>query len=214
MAGIAGDLAVEDDEAGGQFCNMGADGIAMPLQQGATLDFGAGAFFPQRCVAQHLADRHSGRLEPAQELDPGQDRGVVVTLAGTIAVGVGQQPDPLIVANRVGRQSATLRQLTDLHAHLSLVTTRGKLRVRAHSKSSAIRPHESGHSERGKLMDGFGARHAKAHRPRQAADGLRTECGCPPRRVNAAAPVSHGQADPSPGTTWAKDHCASIAKMQ
>jgi len=79
--GIAGDLGVEDEKAGFEFGDASANLLAVPFQQQTTIGFRAGSRFAQRRIAQHLAERHAGSLEPAEEIDPGQDRGVVVALA-------------------------------------------------------------------------------------------------------------------------------------
>src|SRR6266581_2276935 len=146
-AGVASNLGVENEKAGLQFGNVGTDGRTVALQKLATLSLGADAALPQCCVAQLVPDRHPGRLQTAEKLDPGQDRCVVIPMARLVAVSIGQQPDPFIVTNRMGCQSRAFRQFTNLHEHPSRSTTRRKLRVRAHSKSrgnriTASSPHE------------------------------------------------------------------------
>ena len=81
---------------------MEANPLAMLFQQGAAVGFRAVAALPERGVAQHLPDRHAGRLQAAEEVDPDQDGGVIVPLARAVPVGIGQEPDPLVVADRVG----------------------------------------------------------------------------------------------------------------
>ena len=122
-----------------QFGSVGTDGRTVALQKLATLSLGADAALPQCCVAQHVPDRHPGRLQTAEKLDPGQDRCVVIPMARLVAVSIGQQPDPLIVTNRMCCQSRAFRQFTNLHEHPSRSTTQRKLRVRAHSKSRGNR---------------------------------------------------------------------------
>ncbi len=111
---------------------------ALLFQQHATLRFRRCAAVSKCRVAQHFPDRHSRCLHAVEKFDPDQNGCVVITLARSVPVGIGKQPDPLVVADGVGRQSRTLRQLANLHANLSFVTTPGKLRVRAYSKSSSI----------------------------------------------------------------------------
>lgn len=94
---------------------MSADTLAVLFEQRAALRFRADAALPQGCVAQHFPDRHPSRFKTVEKFYPDQDRCVVVTLARSIPVGMGEQPDPLIVADGVGRQSRTLRQFTNLH---------------------------------------------------------------------------------------------------
>jgi hypothetical protein len=122
-----------------QFGNVGTDGGTVALQQLATLSLSADAALPQCCIAQHVPDRHPGRLQTAEKLDPGQDRCVVVPLARLVAVSIGQQPDPLIVTDRMCCQSRAFRQFTNPHEHPSRSTTQRKLRVRVRSKSRGNR---------------------------------------------------------------------------
>src|SRR5690606_750415 len=77
LAGIAGDLVVEDAKAGRQACEADTHLFAVPLQQLAAPRFRARALFPQGRIAHHVPDRHPGRLQPTEKLDPGQDRRVV-----------------------------------------------------------------------------------------------------------------------------------------
>lgn len=102
-----------------QVSHVGADALAVLLQHVPALSLGDDAALPQGCVAQHLPDRHSGRLETAEERDPNQDRCVVVTLARLVPVGIGKQSDPLVIADGVSGQSRTLRQFANLHEHRS-----------------------------------------------------------------------------------------------
>ena len=122
-----------------QFGSVGTDGRTVALQKLATLSLSADAALPQCCVAQHVPDRHPGRLQTAEKLDPGQDRCVVIPMARLVAVSIGQQPDPLIVTNRMCCQSRAFRQFTNLHEHPSRSTTQRKLGVRARSKSRGNR---------------------------------------------------------------------------
>lgn len=108
---------------------MRADTRALLFQQRATFRLRLGAAVSQGGVAQHVPDRHSRCLHAVKKLDPDQNGCVVITLARWVALGIGKQPDPLVVADGVGRQSRTLRQLANLHANLSFVTTPGKLQV-------------------------------------------------------------------------------------
>jgi hypothetical protein len=122
-----------------QFGSVGTDGRTVTLQKLATLSLSADAALPQCCVAQHVPDRHPGRLQTAEKLDPRQDRCVVIPMARLVAVSIGQQPDPLIVTNRICCQSRAFRQFTNLHEHPSRSTTQRKLGVRARSKSRGNR---------------------------------------------------------------------------
>ncbi len=84
---------------------MNANALTVLLQQLTALCLGAGPLLAKGCIAQHLADGHAGRLQAAEKRDPDQDRRIVVAAAGAIPVRIGQQPDPLIVTDRMGRQS-------------------------------------------------------------------------------------------------------------
>src|SRR5262245_28978220 len=117
--GITADLGVEDEKTGIQLVDVGTHAFTVPLQQRAPLGLGAAASIPEFRVKQHVPDRHTSRLQSAEKLDPHKDRGVVVASAGSISVGVRQQSDPLVVADRMGSQSGTLREFADLHACLS-----------------------------------------------------------------------------------------------
>jgi len=99
---ISGYLGIEDEKAGLKFSNMGADAVTVLLHQLATLRFRTDAFFPQSCISQHFPDRHPCRLQAIEERDPDQDRRIVITLAGLVSIGIRQQPDPLVVTDRMG----------------------------------------------------------------------------------------------------------------
>ncbi len=135
-AGVAGDLGVEDDETGLQLGDPNPNPLAMLLEQLAALAFGSNALGAQRRVAQHLPDRHSRRFQAAEKFDPGKDGRVVVALLRSVSRGIGEQPNPLVIADRVGCQPRTPGEFADLHKRLSVVTTRMRLGLRARSKSS------------------------------------------------------------------------------
>ncbi len=88
-----------------QFGDPFPDAFAMLLEQLAAFSLGRRAAVPKRRVAQHLADRHPGGFQAAEKFNPGKDRCVVVALPRPIANGVGNEPDPLVVADRVGCQT-------------------------------------------------------------------------------------------------------------
>jgi len=64
-AGVASNLGVENEKARLQFGSVGTDGRTVALQKLATLSVSADAALPQCCVAQHVPDRHPGRLQTA-----------------------------------------------------------------------------------------------------------------------------------------------------
>lgn len=97
---------------------MGTNPLTLLLQHFTAFGFRADAAFPQSRIAQHVPDRHPGRLQAAEKFDPDQDGCVIVPLARSVPVGIGKQPDPLIVTDGMNRQSRTLRQFTDLHEYL------------------------------------------------------------------------------------------------
>lgn len=94
---------------------MGTHAFAVPFQYRASLCLGVAASIAKLRIKEHFPDRHAGRLQAPEKLDPEEDRGIVIALAGLVPVGIGQQPDPLVVADRMGRQSGTPCQFTDLH---------------------------------------------------------------------------------------------------
>ena len=85
-----------------KFSDAGMHPFSMLGQQVATLRFRDDAAFPQGGVAQHLPDRHPRLFQPTEEFDPDKDGRVVVPLTGMVPVRVGEQPDPLVVADGVG----------------------------------------------------------------------------------------------------------------
>jgi hypothetical protein len=96
-AGIAGDLGVEDGKAGLKLGHTRPDFRPMPFKQNSTFLLGCQATLTQVRVAQHLPDRHAGRLEAAEKVDPYQDGGVVVASMGGIAGRTRKQADPLVI---------------------------------------------------------------------------------------------------------------------
>ncbi len=114
---------------------MSADALSVLLQRFATRCFRSEALFPQGCIVQHFADWHSSRLQAVEKLDPDEDRRIVVAVSGLVPVSLREQPDLLVVADRVGRQPRTFRQFANLHRRLLLITTPDKLQVRVCSKS-------------------------------------------------------------------------------
>jgi len=101
VTGISGDLGVEDEKACLKFGHMGTNPVAVLFQQRPAIGASAGAEFPQCRIAQHFPDRHSRRFQATEKFDPDEDGCVIVPLARSIPVGVGKQPDPLVIANRV-----------------------------------------------------------------------------------------------------------------
>lgn len=97
---------------------MGANAFTMLFQHFASFRLRADAALPQGRIAQHVPDRHPGRFQTPEKLDPDQDGYVIVPLARLVPVGIGKQPDPLIIADRMGRKSRAFGQFTDLHKHL------------------------------------------------------------------------------------------------
>jgi len=112
---IGGDLLVEDAKAGIELGEIGPDPVAMHLQDPATLALGSGPLGPQPGIAQHLADRHAGRPEMADEADPDQDALVIVAPPAPPARGIGQEADPLVVADGMHAQPTGFCQVTDPH---------------------------------------------------------------------------------------------------
>jgi hypothetical protein len=117
-AGVAGDLRVEDEEAVPAIGDPPPHLLAMLFEQPPTFRAGHGPSRPQVRVAEHLPDRHPGGLESTEETDPSEDRCVVVPPTGAVPIGVGKQPDPLVITERVSRHSGPLREIADLHGRL------------------------------------------------------------------------------------------------
>ncbi|MDA9500553.1 hypothetical protein XI05_24350 [Bradyrhizobium sp. CCBAU 11357] len=115
IAGIAGDLGIKDEQAFPEFGKLRANPFPVDFQHLPSGCTGGFAFITKRRIAQHVPDRHSRGLEPTDECDPCEDRRVKVTLAGTIPVCVWQQPDALVIAQRVSRQAGSLCEVADLH---------------------------------------------------------------------------------------------------
>lgn len=100
--GITADLGVEDEKGCLKIGHMGAHLFPMRFQKNPPRRAGSSALIAQGRIAQHLADRHAGGLQPVQKPDPHKDRGVVVPLTRGVTVGARQQPDPLVVTERMG----------------------------------------------------------------------------------------------------------------
>jgi len=113
--GITSYLVVEDEKACLKFCHPESDLIAMFRQQLAPGFLGRRALRAKPGITQHFLNRHTSRFEPAQELDPCEDRSVIDTLTRTVSQRERQQSDPFIVANRIGRETRLLGDITYLH---------------------------------------------------------------------------------------------------
>ena len=71
------------------------------------------AAFAQLRVPPHLHDRHAGRAQAEQESDPVQIVGSVKPMA-VAATGDGlDEPDPLVIAQRMHAEAASLGRLLD-----------------------------------------------------------------------------------------------------
>src|SRR6476646_7104521 len=115
VAGIAGDLGIKDEQAFLEFGNLRANLFPVDFQHLPPGWPSSVAFVTKRRVTQHVPDWHSCGLEPIEECDPCEDRCVIITLAGAIPVNVWQQPDALIVTQRVSRQAGSFCEVADLH---------------------------------------------------------------------------------------------------
>lgn len=85
-----------------QLGNMGAHLSPMLGKKLTPRTFGSRTLCAEGGVSHHVADRHPGRLETAEELDPWQDGGVVLPLARLPPRRAWKQPDPFIVPDRMG----------------------------------------------------------------------------------------------------------------
>src|SRR3569833_2623685 len=111
----------------------------MPIEQRAPFHLRRGPGLPELRVELHVPDRHADRLHTTEKFDPGQDRSVVVALFRSIAPRVGKQPDPLVVADGMSRQSRPSREFAYFHGRSGLVSKRPTVRVRARSKSRPLK---------------------------------------------------------------------------
>jgi hypothetical protein len=102
ISGISGNLRVEDEKAGFQFVDVGADALAMLFKKFATFSLCRNTTIPQLRKAEHVPDRHSRRFQASEELDPDKNRSAVVTVTRLVPIRIGQQPDPLVIADSVG----------------------------------------------------------------------------------------------------------------
>jgi len=123
VTAITGDLAVKDGQARLQLGHMSPDMLAMPDQELFPFGLARHPLRPQRGIPNHIADRHAGCSQTAQELDPGQDRAVIFPLLGRSTRCPRQQTDPLVIAERMGRQPGASGKVADLHALPCLVMT-------------------------------------------------------------------------------------------
>jgi len=71
LTGIAGDLCVEDGQAGLKLSDMSADVGPVLDKKFPSLRIGGRAFCTQVGVSHHVTDRHPSRFQAAEELDPG-----------------------------------------------------------------------------------------------------------------------------------------------
>src|SRR5215475_13233518 len=73
LAGISGNLGVEDEKAGLQFGHMRTDTLTVLFEQRAALRFRVDGALPQGRVTQHFPNRHPGRFETIEKFYPDQD---------------------------------------------------------------------------------------------------------------------------------------------
>jgi len=78
VAEVAGDLCIEDEKAGLQFGDMHPDVLTVFFEHALTSGFGHIALLTERGVSKHFADRHSGRFQATEKLDPDQHSYIVV----------------------------------------------------------------------------------------------------------------------------------------
>lgn len=112
---IAFDLGVESEKTRLKLGNVRTHGFAMRHQQLAAFAFRGGALRAQLCVAQHALDRHAGLLQAAQKREPIENRPVVGTLPRRVAQCKRNQPDALVVADRVDGKPRHACQIANLH---------------------------------------------------------------------------------------------------
>jgi hypothetical protein len=136
LAGISGDLGVKDGKAGLQFGKIRPDFGPVLDQQGAAPRSTRRAFSPQHGITHHVADRHAGGLERSQKGDPCQNGLIIFPVVGTGPGSPRQQPDPLVIADRMGAEAAEPGQIADLHVLGLPVVTHRLVQVGVRFKSS------------------------------------------------------------------------------
>lgn len=94
---------------------MRTHGFAVRHQQLAAFAFGGGALRAQLCVAQHALDRHAGFLQAAEKREPVENRPVVGTLSGRVAQRERNQPDALVITDRMDGEPRHACQIANLH---------------------------------------------------------------------------------------------------
>src|SRR5580704_2263806 len=95
---------------------MGTDPCSMLNEKLSSVCLGGRTFRTQSGVSHHVADRHPGCLQALKKLDPWQDRRIVFSLPKPCARRPWEQPDPLVVPDRVGAQAGTPGKISDLHS--------------------------------------------------------------------------------------------------
>lgn len=118
-AGITGNLLIEDEETGLEFGHMSQDLFAMLFQYVGTLLVRRRAKLAQLGITNHVANWHARGFQAPEKFNPRQDGHVVIALAGVIALDVGQQSDPFVIADGIGRHTRTFCKFTDLHCQVS-----------------------------------------------------------------------------------------------
>ena len=97
---------------------MHPDVLTVFFEHALTSGFGHIALLTERGVSKHFADRHSGRFQATEKLDPDQHSYIVVPPPRTVPVGIGKQSDPLIIPQGMGRQTTPLCEIANLHGNL------------------------------------------------------------------------------------------------
>src|SRR3569832_1619906 len=95
--GIAGDHGDEDEKKGLQLGDVSADKVTVAFQHFPPLRIRAALHATLR-LAEHVADRQTGVFEATDELDPREERRIVVAPPRSVPDSVRNQPDTFVVA--------------------------------------------------------------------------------------------------------------------
>ncbi len=89
---------------------------AVCIQQLQTLPFRLRPRLTQGRILEHGLQGHAGSFQATNKRQPHQHAIVVAALAARVALRIGQQAYLFVITQRVGRETATLRQFAYLHS--------------------------------------------------------------------------------------------------
>jgi hypothetical protein len=136
-SGVVRYLAVEDEETCLKLGYPFAYRFAVRDEHGAAFRLRGGAIGSQSGISQHSLDRHAGRLQTTEKLNPGKYRLAIHALTRPILCRDRDQTDAFVIPDGVDGQARPLRDIANLHGTL-LSTTCGILGLRVCSRSSDL----------------------------------------------------------------------------